>query len=1195
MSRSLVRLFGSGALIACTLAILAFPTSQAAPPGEPGGGIAAPPAPAVDNDRAEFGAKTFPEGEARWVEFNPDGQSWFRTPERERRDQMRDWVLVATAGSLGLSADELSRALADVPVSRRDYLRGTAQPEFGVTRTCDIGKGRAVAVIPAGDDDEKRDHLAHVADEYRKNRGTAPDSVVVFTYELDMKGIRASVTRQADIAGKDLFTADYGYYESTVAALDDLQAFVSKVRDLTYAAKPAQGKGLILGGRALLSRKYRALRVEDIAAIWQAQSALPRGRDSIGFSLDPTYDFDALTAWFAKEVKPALLKIAEEKGAPIDKDDIADAEDALKLKLAAVLEALLGTVRDAGKEKRNAEWIRLVATWEQGLQNRQFQRARYDGDLQGTEVGMFLFYTDLLAKLWCATDFAHSAPFNDIDGFRARPMGGNPASFLQKTLANPATRIWFGVEHAGYQLLANKAGGEKVGIAFARRAARLYSASSDPLKPGAEVPTNPASDAAFGWWNDHYEEVARYEPEYERLNEFMKWSLVVAWLADARQLDKLDCLKEVEVDHKAWFPKWARGNTDLRFVQWDKIGFHPKGYKATTTEAMPILRSVPYRDYAEPYANRHISGGVGGASPSHDIAPRSTAPVTPVPEPIGRGWVPGARPTTFRDVEYDFNGSGTVKIKPKAGAELVGRSAEVRPAELKATVTTQPDGLSRSVDLGGKPQDRTDFRVTRDAVVVNQYPGAATATNTAQQIATSWTQSQPAWYTLTSAPELRSACGLPDGSLLVRVKGSDNYLKLTPEKQPAADGKLPAGADARVSGTLPGSKTLLLSEVKPEDVGALFADAEYVSIKLPSYSGARPVLDAGASGPPKPPRNGLKITFSDDKESILGTVDRTGSELVVAVKDLPEAYQKNPTLLLDRIRFAETADARDAVKVALAMKKTEASAKLYPLATEKADPAPEAASALDGGRPTDALRAIEAVPEADLTPAQRLLKVTAALRLGRVESAATYAGLKPGTKADPTSLKPLLEEVAARALDPKTSSAEVEVVLKLVTQGALDTSVTSVEGKLVLTGYARVEAKDKPKPDDVKTDSTVYVEHGTGVADADWTAAIKDGKLDDVLTAKKAELVVIYGSTLPKLQPERVSYMNPKTFDSTFAKRLGKGSAAAATAALAAALAKALANGDEDGDDDCDPDPDFPAVKKERKPCPTVYLIRAKK
>jgi uncharacterized membrane-anchored protein YjiN (DUF445 family) len=49
-----------------------------------------------------------------------------------------------------------------------------------------------------------------------------------------------------------------------------------------------------------------------------------------------------------------------------------------------------------------------------------FQKARYDGYLQGTEVGMVLFYTDILAKIW-ALNYLDSTPSKIIQNFSPRP------------------------------------------------------------------------------------------------------------------------------------------------------------------------------------------------------------------------------------------------------------------------------------------------------------------------------------------------------------------------------------------------------------------------------------------------------------------------------------------------------------------------------------------------------------------------------------------------------------------------------------------------------------------------------------------------------------------------------------------------------------------------------------------------------
>ena len=79
-------------------------------------------------------------------------------------------------------------------------------------------------------------------------------------------------------------------------------------------------------------------------------------------------------------------------------------------------------------------------------------------------------------------------------------------------------------------------------LLFGRNATRVYAASSNPLAPGQESEPNAASAAFLAWWDRHYEAIAAFEPEYQRLNEIMKWSLVVSWLAQRDSLDRLGFL-----------------------------------------------------------------------------------------------------------------------------------------------------------------------------------------------------------------------------------------------------------------------------------------------------------------------------------------------------------------------------------------------------------------------------------------------------------------------------------------------------------------------------------------------------------------------------------------------------------------------------------------------------------------------------
>ena len=73
----------------------------------------------------------------------------------------------------------------------------------------------------------------------------------------------------------------------------------------------------------------------------------------------------------------------------------------------------------------------------------EFQSARYDGDLQGTEVGMVLFYTDLLAKLW-AIDYLGKAPTNFNEDFRSMTKIPLSPVYLEESRKLPSTEtlVW---------------------------------------------------------------------------------------------------------------------------------------------------------------------------------------------------------------------------------------------------------------------------------------------------------------------------------------------------------------------------------------------------------------------------------------------------------------------------------------------------------------------------------------------------------------------------------------------------------------------------------------------------------------------------------------------------------------------------------------------------------------------------------
>lgn len=544
-----------------------------------------------------------------------------RSP-REQRDQALDWMLMAVLSDAGLDARQFDEATFDLPASRVGYLKPVAGFEYGSIRSRALPDGRVVVLLPSGvTEGQRNDHLAAAFDEQRKNLGEVPGSLLIFEYAYDAPRQRARLTRRADVPGAKLLEADYGYVETTIANLADLQAFMTAADDV--CAVRIEGQALRVGGRRLQGHRYRGIRPEDVAALWQSERGLAKKRkafdarweveyarandharatgmsraeadalghtldrrmaederaqgvmDHSGFSLDPDVDYTALQPAF-----DMFVELAQSLPGGPGPTRLAAVRDAIAQRDVGPMLKLLDEMQH-GADRQASLAKKFLKEFELRL---RYQAARYDGDLSGTEVGMNLFYTDLLAKLW-ALDFQSNAPRRVIPDFL--PLGQMVPSlvFDEEIRERNSTRLWFGHQDQGFQVL-----GSDGGILFGRVATRVYAASSSSLAPGVETEPNAKSEQFLGWWNDHFEEVARYEQEYERLNQIMKWSAVIGWLNANAQGERLGFLADVHVDRKQWFPDWAAAHRELRFDLWKDVGFHAPQRMGRKTESMPIL------------------------------------------------------------------------------------------------------------------------------------------------------------------------------------------------------------------------------------------------------------------------------------------------------------------------------------------------------------------------------------------------------------------------------------------------------------------------------------------------------------------------------------------------------------------------------------------------------------------------------
>ncbi|MBF0180081.1 MAG: hypothetical protein HQM03_08660 [Magnetococcales bacterium] len=596
------------------------------------------------------------------IDMRVDAVTRQRFTARDWREQQRDWLMLAALlADQNLPPATRQRELTAMPALRLPYLRSLGEWEFGVTRERSIDDHTLLVLLPAGLDREQRQNLlTGMADRHRLRTGVIPQVVRPFAYRLSDDSF-ANLHPEKEEPGQPLFTAASGYQERILSTLPDLEAFLRDTDLLLGLALEGDGQVRLMGRKRLAASRL-GVNAEDVAALWQAERALGDDqKGGMGFSLEPLFDHETLPRFFRERLAPLLTTLlreapeqalADTEAALLrrDSDDLflllnkiasqgADPrplEDALAIRFLEFLASCAGKpVENAWNAERMARfraavrdegWGRFVREMASCtvLKNR-FQYARYDGNLQGTGVGMTLFLTDLLAKLW-GMDDGSLAPVREIEDFVPIPRVVVSPLYWHEMTTRPDTRLWFGPRRSGHAMHGEK-------LLLAGSATRVHAASSDPLLPGQEEEANGATGAFLGWWNDHYEEVAHYEPEFQRLDAIMRWSLALGWLAQRNASQRLAFLARVAVDRSAWFPEWARGQPRFPQPPAARVAFLPRGHRGIDTESFPILKSAPY---AQGGGWRFLHGGVslGGRS---DFVPSSGAWSGPAPPERLRG------------------------------------------------------------------------------------------------------------------------------------------------------------------------------------------------------------------------------------------------------------------------------------------------------------------------------------------------------------------------------------------------------------------------------------------------------------------------------------------------------------------------------------------------------------------------------
>ncbi|MDI1479253.1 hypothetical protein [Polyangium sp. y55x31] len=367
---------------------------------------------------------------------------------------------------------------------------------------------------------------------------------------------------------------------------------------------------------------------------------------------------------FALEAKEALIAARK-------KLQKATAEEA-----EAILSAKLPTSRGNALAQDLMQVVRRKSTQ---------QCSRYDGPLFGTATGMTFFYTDLLAKLWLI-DWNGAAPESVIEGFQSAIHEAPSTTFCDDT-GGKNTRIWFGVREESFTRETSGA------VRFAPMATRIFARSSNLGARHEEFEATVESKRFVQWWDDHFPEIASWEPQYEVLNQLMKWSVVVQNAAVAGKhacLAPLDTTP-VRADHR--IDKWVAETSELRWRGPVSLLPPPKGVAKRSDDRECMLLFESRRFSACGNDTRTIAGGVSAATMQMVQGKRTR--VTTTPAQFGR---------LGAEVAPIDAGPGRVRFESVrgSGGQLQNVSVESLPAKTRFTAEIATDvsqvGMTSSWD-----------------------------------------------------------------------------------------------------------------------------------------------------------------------------------------------------------------------------------------------------------------------------------------------------------------------------------------------------------------------------------------------------------------------------------------------------------------------------------------------------------------
>jgi hypothetical protein len=637
------------------------------------------------------------------------GELWLLSDD-EVIEQLRDWALLSAVAQVVPKPPRANPQLAELllslpPTLRRPALNGLREAPYGPGRLAVLGTDQCLVLTPAvaaaGGGRGLRFDAAvacRLIDAHRLLDGRTPATVrlVTYTAEPDRRHPRLLITFLGTVSGAEFDTPAYGYVRMRVTSAEQLDSFLARIDDLLEVRYTDDGQ-IELSGRkyapTLFQRSPRRIDRADLRTIRNAGAgALTRpanerwARSDLAFSLDPWIDAQPLSEALRRLIDSGTGNLQASDPLRARLEDVTgklgrsrpfmvpDSADGDETGLFALLDALRPAALDSRGRATLTGPTALLEALDDLVDRERFQAPRYEGGIGGTEVGMTLYYTDLIAKLYAMGAIEQLG--GGIESLKL-PGGEHPllrpvpeiqlAAFQMPEVRRLSySRLWWGPRTAGF---LQEEGGR---VRFDPVAVTL-SVRSRAMETDEEVGGNILHTTFATGWNRRFLAIADISPEFHRLNQLMKWSFVFKAAADrgATAWDFLDA--GPNPDHTLRFDSWyARALGTGRIADQVRLPLAHARPDAPS-ESLEIIRSRPYKSggIESPWIATLV-GGVDGVS-SLLVRTRTAARRVPLPGglPADIEVSEGRYAEWLQGVPVPVRGGGTI------ARELDGRQVAV--------------------------------------------------------------------------------------------------------------------------------------------------------------------------------------------------------------------------------------------------------------------------------------------------------------------------------------------------------------------------------------------------------------------------------------------------------------------------------------------------------------------------------------